>query len=511
LRGFPKPAPADGLLLAPGDVARLDRLAVEGGTPGHVLMERAGTAVARTITARYARRPVLVACGPGNNGGDGWVVARLLRAAGWEVEVTSLVPPSSLAGDARAAADGWDASWVPPTELSPVAARLVVDALFGAGLARDVDGAAARLIEQINTGSGPVVAVDIPSGIDGATGSIRGMAVRADVTVTFVRAKPGLVLLPGRIHAGEIVAADIGIEERHLSALGGQMSIDLPCRWRRLLPRRDLLSHKYTMGHALVVGGPAHATGAARMTASTALRIGAGLVTVAVDPDAVAIYAAGQVDLMTVPLPDEEALDRLLADARRNAVAIGPAAGIGERTRDRVRRILAAGKRIVLDADALTSIAPCEQPLGGDAVLTPHQGEFARLFPGLQGARIERAMAAAAQSGAVVILKGADTVVASPDGRATILDLAAPALATAGAGDVLTGAVLGLLAQGMPSFEAAAAAVRLHAEAGAMLSTGLTAADLPSAIGRRLAAHSAAPPFAGPGFGTHGLTGSGFI
>jgi NAD(P)H-hydrate epimerase len=367
---------------------------------------------------------------------------------------------------------------------------LVVDGLFGAGLARDVDGDARQLIERIAERACPVVAIDIPSGIDGATGAVRGAAVTAALTVTFVRKKPGLVLLPGRTHAGEIVVADLGIAGRHLASLGGKTHVDQPSSWRDRFPLRNQGSHKYLHGHAVVVGGPAASTGAARLTASTALRIGAGLVSIAADPDAVAVYAAGEPDLITVPVADEAAFDRLLADPRRNAFAIGPAAGVGERTRDRVFRILRTEKGVVLDADALTSIAPCRRTLrsSGEIVLTPHEGEFKRLFPELSGARIERAQAAAMLSGAVIVLKGADTIVAAPDGRTAVLDLDAPALATAGSGDVLTGAVLGLLAQGMPSFEAAAAAVRLHAEAGAVVGTGLVASDLPSAIAARRAA-----------------------
>ncbi len=489
MQGFPRRAPDDGVLLAPADVARLDRLAIAGGTPGIVLMERAGQAVFRAITARFARRPVLVACGPGNNGGDGWVVARLLRAAGWPVSVVALAAPGTLGGDARLAAQAWGDGWLEPGQVDPAGVGLFVDALFGAGLARDVTGAAAELIDAVNGSGRPVVAVDIPSGIDGATGEVRGRAVQATLTVTFVRKKPGLVLLPGRSHAGEIEVADIGIGGEHLDALEGRLRIDLPLLWRAVLPRRDPLSHKYKFGHAVVVGGPADATGAARMTASTALRIGAGVVTVAADADAIPLYAGQEADLITRPIAEEAQLDELLADPRRNAVAIGPAAGANARTRDRIMRILAAGKRTVLDADALTCLAPCTGRLAGsgDLVLTPHEGEFRRLFPDLEGARIDRALRAAERSGALVVLKGGDTILAAPDGRAAILDLDAPALATAGAGDVLAGAVLGLLAQNMPAFEAAAAAVRLHAEAGAALGTGLVASDLPRAIAARLA------------------------
>lgn len=496
MRGFPRKAPKDGVLLAPSDVSRLDRLAIAEGTPGSVLMERAGQAVVRAIIARYARRPVLVACGPGNNGGDGFVVARLLRDQGWEVELVSLVDPVSLKGDAGLAAKAWGQAWRRPQAADIDHAGLFVDALFGAGLARDVEGEAAALIAGMNGTGRPVIAVDIPSGIDGATGALRGIAVMAALTVTFVRKKPGLVLLPGRRHAGELVVADIGIGDRHLATLAGATRIDQPALWRHALPRRDPSSHKYRFGHAVVIGGPAASTGAARLSAQAALRSGAGVVTIAADPDAVPLYAGESADFITVPIGDETELDRILADPRRNAFAIGPAAGVTERTRDRIRRILAAGRRTVLDADALTGLAPCQGGLAGsaDLVLTPHEGEFQRLFPDLHGARIERARAAARHSGAVVVLKGGDTIIAAPDGRAAIQDLDAPALAIAGAGDVLTGTILALLAQHMPAFEAAAAAVRLHAEAGMLLGTGLIASDLPGAIAARLAFHGTRSP-----------------
>ena len=490
---FPRLAPDDGILLAPADVAALDQHALADGIPGTILMERAGQAVVRALTLRFAKRPVLVACGPGNNGGDGWVIARTLRDAGWPVRVTSLVDPSRLQGDAAQAAAAWSGPVETIAGAKPGETGLIVDALFGAGLGRDVDGDAARLLSALGDLGKPVVAVDIPSGIDGATGAVRGMALRATLTVTFVRKKPGLVLLPGRNYAGEIVTADIGIDERHLRRLAGKVRVDQPGLWLDQLPRRDTGSHKYRFGHALAIGGPADATGAIRMTAVTALRIGAGLVTIAAEPEAIPFYAAEQADLITRRIDVEADLDRLLADQRINAVAIGPAAGVGRPTGDRIDRILTAGKHVVLDADALASLAPVERELVGAhrVVLTPHEGEFAKLFPKLVGTRIERARQAAEQSGAVVVLKGGDSIVAAPGGQVAICDVDAPALATAGAGDVLTGAILGLLAQGMPPFLAAAAAVRLHAEAGAALGPGLTASDLPRAIAKRSALHQA--------------------
>ena len=491
------PALDDGRLIDPAEVAAIDRRSAELGVDGPTLMDRAGAAVCAEIQLRFARRSVLVACGPGNNGGDGWVIARLLGEAGWPVQVACSVPVGQLKGDAARAQAAWQGPVLTLDEAEPAVFGLVVDGLFGAGLARDVDGAAAGFIERCEHAERPVVAIDIASGIDGATGAIRGRAVTATLTVTFVRAKPGHLLMPGRLHAGELMVVDIGTPAGALEAVTSRVTTMTPALWQASLPRRDQSSHKYRFGHAVIIGGPAHASGAGRLAALAALHVGAGLVSVAVEPAAIPIYAAGHPELMTRPLETSADLDRLLADQRLNAFAIGPAAGIGERTSARALAILAAGKACVLDADALTSLAPQLDALmaaiRGEVVLTPHEGEFQRLFPTLAGTRIERATAAARRLGAVMVLKGADTIVAGPDGRAAILDIDAPALATAGSGDVLTGTITGLLAQGVPAYSAALAAVRMHAETGAILGTGLVSSDLPRGIGARLHAHTCRP------------------
>lgn len=484
----------DGRLLEPGEVAAIDRRSAELGVDGPTLMARAGAAVCAEIQLRFAKRPVLVACGPGNNGGDGWVIARLLHAAGWPVQVACSVPVERLKGDAAQAQAAWQGPVLSLDEAEPAAFGLVVDGLFGAGLARDVDGAAAGFIERCERAARPVVAIDIPSGIDGGTGAVRGRAVTATLTVTFVRAKPGHLLLPGRLHAGELVVVDIGTPLAALDVVAGEVTTMTPALWQASLPRRNQTSHKYRFGHAVILGGPLHASGAGRLAALAALHVGAGLVSVAVEPQAIPVYAAGHPELMTRPLETGTDLDRLLADKRLNAFTIGPAAGIGERTAARALAILRAGKACVLDADALTSLAPQLDALiaaiRGEVVLTPHEGEFQRLFPTLAGSRIERARAAARRLGAIMVLKGADTIVAAPDGRTAILDIDAPALATAGSGDVLAGTITGLLAQGVPAYSSALAAVRMHAETGAILGAGLVSSDLPEGIGARLHAHT---------------------
>jgi hydroxyethylthiazole kinase-like uncharacterized protein yjeF len=483
----------DGVLLPPAVMAEVDRATVAGGVPGRVLMENAGRAVARAIVARFAPRPVVVFCGPGNNGGDGYVCARILTDCGWPVEVVSTVLPERLTGDA---------AWARSTWRGPLhfdkrdfeGGCLFVDALFGAGLTRDVDGAAGEAIRQLASSGGPVVAVDVPSGIDAATGVVRGAASPASLTVTFCRAKPGHVLLPARGLVGELVVADIGIPEAIVRANDIGLRVNAPSRWLQFLPQRTAQSHKYRHGHAVVVGGPAHATGACRLAARAALRVGAGLVSLACEPSAAQAYAVGTAALITRPIEGQGSLDAILSDERVTAVLIGPAAGVGTNTIEAVHAILSRPRGTVLDADALTSFSSARSELFArlhvGCVLTPHDGEYARLF-NVQGDRLTRALAGAREAGAVVLLKGADTVVAAPDGRAAIQPAAPSGLATAGSGDVLAGLVLGLLAQGMPAFEAACAATWLHATAAAGSSGGIIADDLPDRVGLTIEARSA--------------------
>jgi ADP-dependent NAD(P)H-hydrate dehydratase / NAD(P)H-hydrate epimerase len=473
--------PVDDLLLPPAAMAALDRAAIAGGRPGPWLMENAGRAVTRAITARFAPRPVLVLCGPGNNGGDGYVVARQLRRAGWPVRVAGLVPREALKGDAAWAAAG-DGPVEPLAPGGLDGAELVVDALFGAGLARALDGVAREVVETLGERRVPLVAVDVPSGVDGATGEIRGAAPEARLTVTFCRLKPGHALLPGRSRCGETVLAGIGIPDELVAAHDEGLRVNGPALWRHLLPRRATDRHKYHFGHALVVGGPKETTGAARLSAGAALRVGAGLVSVACAPEALSTYAAHLTAVMTKPVADAAALNCLLEDARLSGLLIGPGIGSGGTTRGLVAATLRAKRPTVLDAEALTSFAGDNRAellamLRPDCVLTPHDGEFARLFD-FAGDRLSRARAASRACGAVVLLKGGDTVVAAPDGRAAVQTQAPATLATAGTGDALAGLVVGLLAQGVPAYEAAAAAVWLHAEAAERAGPGLIAEDL---------------------------------
>jgi NAD(P)H-hydrate epimerase len=492
-------------LLSPQQMAEADRLTIVGGIPGSVLMENAGRAVADAVARRWPRRPVLVLCGPGNNGGDGFVAARILAGRGWPVRLLLLGEREALKGDAAAAAGSWQGPVEALGEASLAntvldGASLVVDALFGAGLARSIDGIARAVIAALDARPLPVVAVDVPSGVDGASGEVRGSAPLASLTVTFFRKKPGHLLLPGRLHCGEIVVAPIGIPAAVLDRVRPDVAVNHPDWWLSSFPRPGPESHKYTRGHALVAGG-AVMTGAARLAARAAARLGAGLVTLAAPEAVFPIYAAALTGVIVQRVGGDgpgnaiDAFRELLADPRRNAALIGPGAGTGPATREKALAILDAGKRAVLDADALSVFADDPQALFSairsaktpTPVLTPHEGEFGRLFD-RSGSKLERARRAARASGAVMLLKGSDTVIAAPDGRAAISDGAPAELATAGSGDVLAGMVLGLLAQGMPAFEAAAAAVWLHADAASRIGPGLVAEDLVEGMPAVLAA-----------------------
>lgn len=465
--------------------------------PGFVLMRRAGEAVAHEAAGMAAGGRIVVLCGPGNNGGDGYVAAGALARRGFPVDVARLGPAPAPKSDAGRAAAAWTGSVLRLHEVDLAGAALVIDALFGAGLTREVEGEARHALERAVGLEIPILAVDVPSGVDGDTGGVRGFAARAAATVTFARLKPAHLLQPGRALCGRVVLADIGIADAAIAGTGARTRVNGPALWRGSFPRLTDGSHKYTRGHAVVLSGGVLHTGAARLAARGALRAGAGLVTLASPPDALATNAAHLTAVMLRRCDGPEDLDDMLADERLNAVALGPALGVGEATRALAAVALDAGRAVVLDADALTSHAgdpralyrPGRGPQEGVPwpVLTPHEGEFARLFKGYDavldaGSKLDRARAAAALVDAVVVLKGPDTVIAAPEGRAAINANGTPDLATAGSGDVLAGIVAGLLAQGMPPFEAASAGVWMHAEAGRRFGPGLIAEDLPEAL-----------------------------
>ncbi len=511
-------------LLTAAEMMQADQLEAASGIPSLTLMEAAGRAVAATAVSMLGppSAPVLVLCGPGNNGGDGFVAARLLHEHGYAVRCLCLVQREMLKGDASEMARRWRGE-VTPLELPLPECALVIDAILGAGLSRPPDTALRGIFAAVNAMSArgvSVLAVDVPSGLDGTTGAQPGTAseipdviIKATRTVTFFRRKPGHLLLPGRALCGDVTVADIGLPASVLTTIKPRCFANAPELWTDVFPQVRADGHKYTRGHAVVVSGPAHSTGAARLGARGALRIGAGLVTVASPLDASAANAAHLTAIMLKPFDGPRGLAEILSDARKNVVLIGPGAGVGTATRILTQVVLEFEAATVLDADALTSFTidqdDEEEPVVNHlfalikenpqraCVLTPHDGEFKRLFPDLQGSKLDRALGAAKRSGAIVILKGADTVIASPDGRTAINENAPPTLATAGSGDVLAGFATGLLAQGMPAFEAACAAVWLHGACATAFGPGLIAEDLPEILPKVLATlHStkSAPP-----------------
>jgi ADP-dependent NAD(P)H-hydrate dehydratase / NAD(P)H-hydrate epimerase len=482
-------------VLDTAEMERADRLTIAEGTPGFALMLSAGQAVAEAAMDLVEEGPIVVVAGRGNNGGDGFVAAAELAARGREVSVILLCERDSLQGDAASAARGWKYPVLPFNPQAIGKPALIIDALFGAGLNRPVKGEPHDMIEAINANGAPVLAVDLPSGVSGTTAAVMGVAVRATETVTFFRRKPAHLLLPGRIHCGRVRVADIGIDAHVLDEIHPRTFENIPQFWRKAFPVPQIDGHKYARGHTIVVSGDIAATGAARMSARGALRAGAGLVTLASPRDALAINASALTAVMVRAIDTAVEFAELLTDRRLNTCVIGPGAGISDRTRDFVLTALSAKRNLLLDADALTSFADAPDHLfeaikashDPQVVLTPHEGEFPRLFSDISNkhpfrSKLERVRAAAERCGAIVLLKGPDTVVASPDGRATIAANAPPWLATAGAGDVLAGMIAGMLAQGVAAFEAASIGVWMHGEAAREAGPGLIAEDLPEVL-----------------------------
>lgn len=468
----------------------IDRAAIAAGTPEIDLMERAGAATVAAIRARWQPVPTLVLAGPGNNGGDGYVIARLLNEAGWQVRVAGACDRDRLAGAARIASDRWqgDISAINPGVLD--GAELVVDALFGIGLTRPLNGTLRATVEALNVRPVPIVAVDIASGIDSDSGAILGAAVKADLTVTFFRRKPGHFLLPGRLYAGDIVVCTLDVSDAVYATIPASFFANTPALWIDDFPWPTHDSHKYTRGHAVVLGGTAM-TGAARLAAHAAQRIGAGLVTIAADPSVVPLYAAWRADLLVSALASADAFRDLLADRRLNAVLLGPGAGADARLEAAIGTALDAKVGLVLDADCFRVLAERRnglfKRLNRRVVMTPHEGEFTRLF-GEPRPRLQAALKAARATGATIVLKGSDTIIAGADGKAVINTGAPPDLATAGSGDVLAGLAVGLVANRLPPMLAAMIACWVHGEAASLFGPGLLAGDLPDLVPRVLAA-----------------------
>ncbi len=475
-------------LLTPAAMGRADQAAARSGIDSFGLMEKAGqAAAAAALRLLPGALRFVVLCGPGNNGGDGYVAARALVGAGAEVAVFRLGDPGRLKGDAATAFACCAIAGEALDRYEPRSGDAIIDAIFGAGLDRPVPDAVAAVVDKVGAQGLPVIAVDLPSGLDGRTGRVLGAAFEACHTVTFMALKPGHVLMPGRRLCGSVEVYDIGIPQRIIAAEAGPAGLNTPAAWAALLPKAEPEAHKFRRGHLTVFSGPATATGAARLSAAAGLRAGAGLVTIASPTNALEANAAQLTAVMLKPVEDLAALSAHLEDPRHNTFVLGPGFGVGPKAHDFALAL--RDRRLVLDADGITSFRDDPSALfaaflSGETrlVLTPHEGEFARLFPDIAGdealSKIDMALAAAVQSHAVIVYKGPDTVIAAPDGRALVNTNAPASLATAGSGDVLAGIIGGLLAQGMPAFEAAAAGVWHHGEAGNRAGRGLTAEEL---------------------------------
>ena len=489
-------------ILTSAQMRAIEQAAIDSGqVTGLDLMERAGAAVVARILAQWpeAKPRAVVLCGPGNNGGDGYVIARLFRARGWQVHLWA--PLAAATPDAAANAVRWTETEAVLTDLPTEAldGAIAIDALFGTGLGRPVGGAFLGALTMARAKAARLVAVDILSGVCADTGQIRAdgayLARGADLTVTFQAPKHGHMLLPGAQLCGSLDIADIGLAsalaDLSRSERARDLAISAPVPAADRLLKND--GHKFSHGHVLVLAGGVGRGGAARLAARAALRVGAGLVTVACPPAALIENAARLDAVMLRALPDATALPPLLESLRISALCLGPGLGLGEREAALVRAALDSKLPLVLDADALTLIARDETLrtlLHRDCVLTPHEGEFRRLWPELAAdpalSKCARTVRASDATGAVVLLKGADTVIAEPDGspmiHSALREDTAPQLATAGSGDVLAGLIAGLVARSIPPSEAASASVWLHAEAARQFGPGLISEDLPDAV-----------------------------
>ncbi len=495
LKGKVVQAAINGHVLLTSEESRTaDSLTIEGGVPSFALMRTAGESVADIIeeylgTPLEAGGEILFLCGPGNNGGDGFVAASILDQAGYPVRVMLSCEPSELKGDAAEAADLWQGAIDPvdPTALSGVAA--VVDSLFGTGLNKALDGDIASLVEAVNELDVVRFAVDIPSGLNANTGQPvdGGVCFQADVTITFFKRKIAHQIAPGRFISGgteHIHVADIGISDAVLDAIQPEFYANAPSLWGHLFPYPGPQTHKYQRGHLLVLGGREPTLGACRLASMAGLRVGAGLVTLAAPTETYPIQASALTDIMVRKFDSSFGFLGIMADARIGTILIGPGAGVGEKTAELVQDVAAKNRSIILDADALTSLIGRLEILtgapGSSFILTPHEGEFVRLFPSIPPDidRVNAVRQAAKLANSTIVLKGVSTTVAAPDGRVSIAANAPSWLSCGGTGDVLAGLIAGLVAQGMPDFEAASAAVWIHGECAMSAGRGLIASDL---------------------------------
>jgi hydroxyethylthiazole kinase-like uncharacterized protein yjeF len=480
------------ILLTPAEARRADAWAIENGKTGRELMEAAGRSVADTVVD-YVGTPlevggqVLVLCGPGNNGGDGFVVARLLEEWGYPVRVITILDPTDMKGDAKRMARRWKGHTDALGDHKINGATVIIDSIYGTGLNKEIKGPVADLIASVNDADAFRLAVDVPSGLDSTTGNSTGPCFQADATVTFFRKKSGQLVAPGRFYCGgadHIHVADIGIPDAAMEEIEPTHFANEPALWSQYFPFQGPESHKYNRGHMLVLGGKEPTLGASRLASMAGLRVGAGLVTLAAPSESYPIQASALDDVMVRRFDSAFGFIGIMSDPKISTVLLGPGAGVGEKTAELVMQATLKGRNLVLDADALTSLVGRTDVLTNAAncelVLTPHEGEFSRLFPHLdfKADRLSAARMAAKETGCTVVLKGVSTVVAAPSGQVSIASNAPSWLSVGGTGDILSGMIGGLLSQGMPPFEAASAAVWMHGEAAMKAGRGLIASDL---------------------------------
>jgi NAD(P)H-hydrate epimerase len=477
-------------IIGASQMRQADELTIESGTESFELMLNAAAAVADEITKHLDNnKKALVLCGPGNNGGDGFMAAKILKDRGWQVRVSCLTDVNNLKGDAAKAAAEWGEEVTSFAQTEPAPSEIVVDAIFGTGFHGILADEIAILFQKIKDVKAVVVAVDIPSGVNGDTGEADRNTLHASMTVTFFRKKLGHVIMPGLAYSGPTAIHDIGIKRGVLETTGIAAYENHPFLWQNRLRRKSLHDNKYTLGHAIILGG-SRMTGAAMLAAHSALRVRAGMCTIAAPMEAATAYQSYLPSLIYEPYGDLSLFAEHIADRRRSAVLIGPGAGKEDayNLRQAIIKCCELGERksIVLDADALNVFQGFREELfevlHKRCVLTPHEGEFERIFDDLEGIKPLRAIEAAAISGAVMLLKGSDTVIATPDGKCVINTNGPPDLATAGSGDVLAGMITGLMAQGIPAFESACAASWIHGEAAYSFGPGLISSDLPDLI-----------------------------
>lgn len=479
-------------ILSVAQMKQAESASVGGKTSSYTLMQRAGRAVADIVRERYEKQPVLVLCGMGNNGGDGFIAACELKRKKWNVTVACKVKTANLEGDAALAAKEWGDDVVLFDALKIPREGLIIDAVFGTGLGREITGDSQEVLFGLQRSPCPVIAIDVPSGLYADTGDCQPCTPQAELTVTFFRKKAGHMLMPGRMACGEVVVADIGIRDEVIPELEGTLirENDPSAGWAEDVSTKPFWTHKYHHGHVVALGGR-HMTGASSLAALSALRVGAGLVTIASHPDAAVIYKLASPSLIVETMTETARFKEHLKDDRRNVVLIGPGAGLDNPAA--LKKVIFDAtscdprKSCILDADALSVFEDdpktFHKTLGPHCILTPHEGEFERIFPDYHGSKVDRARAAAAKTGAVIVLKGADTVIAGPDGRAVINARGSGWLATAGTGDVLAGIIAGIVSRKILSlFEAACAGVWIHGRASEIAGAGMISDDLSSKI-----------------------------